>query len=317
MNSIVNDLHQKFPGAVFSNIPLNHFSRWKVGGLADVIIYPRNIKELSSIRAWIHHRDLPSLIIGATSNLLFSDKGLHAIAICIDSRFSSFLIQNETITADPGIWVPFLARKAMQSSLSGIEHTCGIPGTLGGLVCMNGGSQRKGIGKNITKIQSVNARGDIIERNNAECKFAYRTSIFQSNNEVIAKIFLELEKKSEKSSIRSNMLNILRDRRSKFPQKIPNCGSVFVSNPAMYADYGPPGKIIETLGLKGHRIGGAQISPMHANFIINDVSSGNRASTSDIIELINLVRGTVEINTGYRMDVEVRNVLEDGSIVTI
>jgi UDP-N-acetylmuramate dehydrogenase len=109
------------------------------------------------------------------------------------------------------------------------------------------------------------------------------------------------------------MLEIMRGRRAKFPQKLPNCGSVFVSNPAMYAQYGPPGKVIEDQGLKGHSIGGAYVAPEHANFIINDGS----ATARDVLSLISLVKETVASATGYSMAVEARYVTSAGLIQEI
>ena len=107
------------------------------------------------------------------------------------------------------------------------------------------------------------------------------------------------------------MKEILASRRRKFPQKLPNCGSVFVSNPAMYADYGPPGAMIEKLGFKGRRVGDALVSPHHANFIVN----AGRATARDTLALIAEIRETVRRETGYAMDVEARYVTEAGAVV--
>lgn len=302
------DLARLFPGAVAFDVPLSKISRWKVGGQADLIVSPRNTEELSRLRRWLYERQLPSVTIGATSNLLFADEGLRAIAIQITSNFAPITISETNIIAGPGFWVPLLARKAHKAQLAGIEHTCGIPGTLGGLVCMNGGSQRKGIGEVVTFVRSVDDRGLVVGRTQQECGFAYRTSIFQKNNEIVAEIHLRLGRTIDLVEQRRLMLSILRERRRKFPQKAPNCGSVFVSNPAMYADYGPPGKIIEQAGFKGFQIGGAQVTVQHANFINNT----GGAKASDILKLINLIRDKVESITGYRMVVEARFVSEDG-----
>jgi len=165
----------------------------------------------------------------------------------------------------------------------------------------------------VTHVQSVDERGEIVERTHAQCGFAYRTSVFQNNDEVISKVTLRLDAAVDKRSCRHEMLAILRDRRRKFPQKLPNCGSVFVSNPAMYADYGPPGKVIEAVGFKGHRIGNAVVSLDHANFIVNDLSAG-RSSSNDVLELIHRIRLKVFEETGYLMAVEVRQVLSSGKI---
>lgn len=311
MSLIANDLRRQFRGAVQTDVSLRDISRWRIGGRADVLISPRSINELSEMRAWIQERELQSLVIGATSNLLFSDAGLRAIAIQIGRELSSTSIEERAVIAGPGVWVPGLARTVMLAGLTGIEHTCGIPGTLGGLVCMNGGSQRKGIGDHVSWVRSVDAAGTQILRQRADCGFAYRTSAFQLNNEVICEVGLTLEVTASQNAQRREMLEILGDRRRKFPNKMPNCGSVFVSNPAMYADYGPPGRVIENAGLKGLRMGDAQVSPLHANFIIN---LGN-ATAKDTLALIRHVRNKAYEATGYLMESEVRFVSPDGSIL--
>jgi UDP-N-acetylmuramate dehydrogenase len=314
--TVINDLQRLFPGAVETDVPLDQISRWRIGGLADVIVSPRSIEELASLRAWIHTMGLPSVVIGATSNLLFADEGLRAIAIRMNSTFTPLSINGQNITIGSGVWVPRLARTAMMASLTGLEHTCGIPGTLGGLVCMNGGSQRKGIGDLVTSVQSIDARGNVKIRTNEQCEFSYRRSIFQQNDEIITSVSIRLDTAPEKRTIRRDMLDILRSRRSKFPQKLPNCGSTFVSNPAMYATHGTPGKVIEEAGFKGFRIGNAFVSDMHANFIINDTSrTGSNAH--DVLRLIHTIRDAVAGRTGYYMDVEVRYVQPNGKIISI
>src|SRR5690606_33101851 len=134
----------------------------------------------------------PSVVIGATSNLLFDDEGLQAIVVRIGSQFANLHITGSRITAEAGTWVPGLARKALLAGLTGLEHTSGIPGTLGGLIYMNGGSQRKGIGDSTISVRSVTERGDIVERNHEQCEFAYRKSVFQSLNEIIASASIQL-----------------------------------------------------------------------------------------------------------------------------
>jgi len=316
MNTAISSLKREFPGIVAENVRLSEISRWRIGGVADCVVSPRSTEELAALRSWIHARGIPSVIFGETSNLLFSDEGLKALAIKVGRAFSNVTVEGNSIHALAGSWVPGLARTAMLAGLTGLEHTCGIPGTLGGLVCMNGGSQRKGIGTHVTKVQSIDARGMLVERGRQDCGFAYRTSVFQGNNEVIAKIELCLDFATDKRAVRREMLGIMRDRRSKFPQRLPNCGSVFVSNPAMYADYGPPGKVIESVGLKGHRIGNAVVSPMHANFIVNDIEGGG-ARAEEVLQLIALIKARVAQQTGYVMAVEVRHVLPNGEIVAL
>lgn len=318
VDKVMDITHKKklktlFPESVELDIPLSTLSQWKVGGNAELVVRPKNKSELIELRKWLYEYNVPSVVIGNTTNLLFSDEGLKVVCIKIDNTFSNIAISDNMLTVTPGVWVPELARAAMNAGLSGIEHICGIPGTVGGLVVMNGGSQRKGIGSVVTRVETINTAGALKTYNNEECGFSYRSSIFQKNNELITEVQLILDDSKSKEAIRQEMLAILLSRRGKFPRKQPNYGSVFVSNPDMYSRYGTPGKVIENCGLKGMTQGDAQVSDLHANFIIN---KGN-AKAVDIIYLINKVREVVYNHTGYKMVVEAKFVSPNGKVQNI
>lgn len=308
--SAYKDLEGICPGGVFRDVDLSAISQWRIGGKADVIIQPSTTEEVLALRQWFAEREIHHVVIGLTSNLLFADEGLHVPCIQIGGRMASVEIHGTQVTAQSGVWVPGLARKLMQAALTGAEHTCGIPGTLGGLVCMNGGSQRKGIGSNVLRVESVDVNGRVLERAAGQCGFAYRQSIYQNNVEVITTVDLQLDR-GDRGLIRREMLEILSSRRRKFPRKQPNCGSVFKSNPAMYSEIGPPGAAIERLGFKGKRIGGALVSPGHANFIVNTGS----ATARDVLDLTRKISESVERNTGFRMEAEACFVTVTGTIL--
>lgn len=257
LDSLIDALARLCPGGVRRDVSLAQLSRWRIGGIADVVVEPRSVAELSALRAFIACEGLASVVIGDTSNLLFADEGLRAICIRIGARMSGLRIEGAQVTAESGLWVPHLARRLQQAGLTGAEHVCGIPGTLGGLICMNGGSQRKGIGSAVVKVIAVDEAGSAITLDHAQCRFGYRSSVFQDNGAVIASAELLFTIAADRAAIRREMLLILQERNRKFPRKQPNCGSVFKSNPAMYAEIGPPGAVIERLGFKGYRIGDA------------------------------------------------------------
>ncbi|MBR2514708.1 MAG: UDP-N-acetylmuramate dehydrogenase [Halomonas sp.] len=309
--SIAYELSRLCPGGVQVGVSLAEISRWKIGGKADVVVSPSSVDELQKVRSWISASGLASVVLGGTSNFLFSDHGLRAICIQVGPKLSGIHINSNQVTAEAGVWVPYLARRVMKGGLTGAEHICGIPGTLGGLVCMNGGSQRKSIGSAVRRVTGVDSKGEIIYHQGNECEFDYRTSIFQKNDVAIASVDLEFCFADNQKTVLKEMLSILRSRRLKFPLKQPNCGSVFKSNPSMYLEVGPPGSVIERLGFKGYRIGGAQVSPQHANFMVN---KGN-ACAEDMLCLIRKVSHAVQDATGYRMETEVRFVNSDGDIM--
>lgn len=313
-NSTILEELKRIPGLlVHTDVCLADISNWKVGGRAAIIVQPSNVGQIIALRKRLTQQNSPSFIIGNTTNLLFTDEDINAVLVQLGTAFSVAVIEGGFVKAQAGLWVPKLARLALQNGLGGIEHTCGIPGTLGGLVVMNGGSQRKGIGDHVVYVKTIDANGQSKKYTNEACQFAYRRSIFQHLDEMIVEVGLKLDRTASKQEMHAEMLAILRSRSEKFPRKLPNCGSVFVSNPTMYEQYGPPGKVIEACGLKGLQRGKAQISTEHANFIVNN----GGATAADILYLINYVRDTVLEKTGYLMKVEAKLVNSAGAILEI
>ena len=305
----IAELAARCDGRLSQDVDLSTVSWWRIGGLADIVLRPSSTEQVASLCHWFAAREIRPVVIGQMTNLLFDDAGLRAPCIQISRNMSKVAIFDNTAWVQAGAWVPGLARKLMQAGLGGAEHICGIPGTLGGLICMNGGSQRKGIAANVCEVRSVNGSGHTISRNVDECEFGYRKSVFQANDEIITSARMQFQPR-HRSEIHSEMLKILTDRSNKFPRKQPNCGSVFKSNPTMYADVGPPGAVIERLGFKGKRIGGAMVSRQHANFIVN---TGN-ARARDVLALIAEIDEAARSATGYQLDAEVGFVNTDGRI---
>ncbi len=306
---LLGKLRELVPGGVMADVLMSETTRWKIGGPADFVVRPKSNAEVANTIQFLATHDIPWLTIGHSSNLLVSDQGIRGVVVQIAQRMSSMRIDGQAVTAQAGIWVPGFARQLGMAGLSGAEHIIGIPGTLGGLICMNGGSQRRGIGENIKLVTCVDRAGRLFELNREQCGFSYRQSEIQQHHWTVLDAQLEFIRGDRKSICRE-MRTILASRRKKFPLKLPNCGSVFVSDPAMYEAFGPPGSIIERCGLKGTRYGGAQISHHHANFIVN---LGN-AKATDVLHLIELIRNTAKASQACDLQCEVRFVSPDCSI---
>jgi len=294
-------------GSYQFDAPLAEHSSWRIGGPADLLVEPSRADQIVAIVRFAHQARLPLIVIGQGTNLLFDDAGLRGILLKLGNNLSHVAIAHNRITAEAGAWVPGLARKAMLAGLTGLEHTIGIPGTIGGLVLMNGGSQRRGIGENVRRVEIVNRDGTLLELNQKECAFSYRSSALQGTGAVVVKVELVCAPLDPRR-IRRVMLDDLRERRRTFPRKEPNRGSVFLSTAAMHASVGPPGRIIEDAGLKGTRVGGAEISRLHANFIVNR----GGASSADVLALIALIRQAVRQAIDFELDCEVRYVSPSG-----
>lgn len=305
--SLLNELDRHFPGRILRQVPLGPISRWKIGGPAAAFFEPENQDQAAAMMRIMSSRPEPLFIMGDASNTLFDSKGFNGVVMRIGRKMSRMQIGGDFVWAEAGLWVPQFVRSVGCAGLSGAEHAIGIPGTLGGLILMNGGSQRKGIGMNVVEVTCADERGEILTLTHEACEFAYRTSALQRRTAVVLAAKLRFERK-EAGAVRREMLEILKSRRQKFPKKQPNCGSTFLSDPAMYATVGPPGKAIEEAGLKGLKHGGAQVSPLHANFIVN---LGN-ATSDDVLWLIYKIRSVVQQRTGYAMDCEVRHLSPDG-----
>ncbi len=314
MTTDVKTLGELFSGSevgqVRVNEPLSAHNTWKIGGPAAVLVEPANADQVGKVLTLAKACQAPVVVIGQGSNLLFDDLGVRGVVLKIGSRMAGLNIVGEMITAAAGVWVPQLARRAMAAGLSGLEHCIGIPGTIGGLVMMNGGSHRHGIGENIVRVQVVTAAGESKELSRDDCRFSYRHSALQGSGCVVTGVEL-LCAKGDRAQIRSAMVADLRNRRHKFPRKLPNCGSVFLSTAEMHATVGPPGKIIEEAGLKGVRVGQAEISRQHANFIVNL----GQARSADVLALIRQVRTLVMERIGFDMKCEVRYVSPEGEVM--
>ncbi|MBB4278577.1 UDP-N-acetylmuramate dehydrogenase [Rhizobium mongolense] len=292
---------------ISTHVPLKYVGRWQIGGPADVVVEPLDARAVSEVLQCLGAEKVPFLVIGDGTNLLFDDAGFRGVVLRIGRRMSQIAINGTHVVAQAGIWTPVFARKVGCAGLTGAEHTVGIPGTLGGLVVMNGGSQRKGIGSNLVRATVVDIDGkvNILDRN--ACEFSYRKSNLQRPDLVFLEAAFEFAT-ANKADVRRRMIEIMVSRRKKFPLRLPNCGSVFLSDPKMYDVVGPPGKAIEDAGLRGRRIGGAQIAPGHGNFIVNL----GGATSSDVLGLIDLIRRTIFERSGFLMDCEVRHVRPDG-----
>ncbi|WP_084479482.1 UDP-N-acetylmuramate dehydrogenase [Nesterenkonia sp. AN1] len=295
------------PGTTTVGADLRLLSRWQIGGLADLMYEPTSTDQLARVLQFASAHGTRYSVIGDTSNILFDSQGYRGLLVRIGSNFSDYSVQGRVVTAGAGVRASDLARVAERFGLSGIEHIVGIPGTLGGLIAMNGGSMRRGISENVLSIDCLTKSGDRKQLDPHKCKFAYRSSIFQGGSLIIIGAVLGLAA-STRGEVGDLNESIIETRRDRFPELLPNCGSTFASDPSVYATVGSPGKMLESAGLKGYHHGDAQYSPQHANFIIN---RGN-ATSDDVLELIALGQYKVLETTGHRMRCEVRFLPSDG-----
>ncbi|MEB3258109.1 MAG: UDP-N-acetylmuramate dehydrogenase [Cyanobacteriota bacterium] len=272
------------PGAVRQGVPLRDFTTWRVGGPAQWFSEPGSVEELIQQASWAIGEGLPFRCIGAGSNLLIADGGLPGLTLCSRRLQGSVLEASEGwVEAEAGEPIPTLARKVARSGLSGLEWSVGIPGTVGGAVVMNAGAQGGCTAEWLHSVRVIDpARpGEPFTLQASELDFAYRHSRLQEEPLLVLSARFRLEPGHEPAAITARTSANLHSRTSTQPYQQPSCGSVFRNPEPQKA-----GRLIEGLGLKGLQVGDAQVSPLHANFIVNL----GAATATDIDRLIGMVQ---------------------------
>ncbi len=281
------------------NIPLANFTTLRIGGPAEWFAEPSNIDDIKTLITWAKEKSIPFSVIGAGSNLLISDNGFKGLIICTKKLLGYDLNPlNGKIFANCGEHLPTLVRRAAKAGLRGLEWAIGIPGTIGGAVVMNAGAQGGCIENNLISVMVVPKKGgQPFYLKKIDLDFSYRNSRLQKEELIVLSAFFQLEPGHNQKYISKITNENLMHRTTTQPYHLHTCGSVFRNPEPLKA-----GKLIEELGLKGQRIGGAEISTMHANFIVNT----SNATAEDIDELITLIQNKVKKNHGFLLDPEVK-----------
>ena len=288
---MTNNLIQK-------NISLANQTSYKVGGNAQWYAAPRNWQELEASFDWYQSRNIPLTLLGAGSNLLISDRGIPGFVLATRYlRSYEFDAETGLLTADAGEAIAKLAWKAAKRGLKGLEWAVGIPGTVGGGVVMNAGAHQQCMADILVSATVLSPDGAIEELKPEDLAYAYRTSNLQGNNKLVVKATMQLEPGFSKADIMELANKNWTQRKTSQPYHLPSCGSVF-RNPQPRA----AGWLIEQLGLKGHKIGDAQIAHRHANFILNC----GTATASDIFNLIRYAQEKVEQHWSVSLEPEVK-----------
>ena len=248
----------------------------------------------------VRSQGVPFLVLGNGSNVLFKDGGYHGVVVHIGEGLDRVRIEGQTVFAEPGVSLAKLSKMAAAEGLSGLEFACGIPGSLGGAVFMNAGAYGGEMKDVLLSVASVNHLGMMKDRKAEDCGLGYRKSIFMENGETILGVKLFL-KPGLRSEIEETMRDYNQRRNSKQPVHLPSAGSFFKRPEGYFA-----GKLIEDAGLKGLQVGGAQVSPMHAGFLVNN----GGATAGDVIDLMRVVQETVADRFGVYLEPEVRIVGE-------
>ena len=293
---ILKQIKEELAGIeILFNEPLKQYTYTKVGGAADYLAFPRNQYELKRIVTFANAQEIPWMVLGNSSNIIVRDSGIEGFVIMFD-HFHDVRVNGYVIEAEAGAKLIDVTHVARYHSLTGFEFACGIPGSIGGAVYMNAGAYGGEIAHILQSCKVLTPEGEIKTLTAEELAFGYRHSKIQETGDVVisAKFALAPGNYDQIDQERARLTHL---RELKQPLEYPSCGSVFKRPVGHFA-----GQLISEAGLKGHRIGGVEVSEKHAGFMIN-VDHG---TAKDYEDLIAHVIATVEKSAGVTLEREVR-----------
>jgi UDP-N-acetylmuramate dehydrogenase len=269
---------------IMKDVHMREHTSFKIGGPADLMVWPHSREELQYAIQVCKEWNSPYYVIGNGSNLLVRDKGIRGVVIKIAENFSNVRIEGEKVMAQAGILLSILAKKVIEKSLKGFEFASGIPGTLGGAIAMNAGAYGGEMKDVLLGAHVLDHQGEITYLDREALALGYRDSIIQQKGWIVLEAEIQLEEGKEEA-IKERIRDFTQRRIAKQPLHLPSAGSTFRRPPGYFA-----GKLIEEAGLKGVRVGGAQVSEVHAGFIVNVES----ATATEVIQLIELIQKVVK-----------------------
>ena len=298
---IVKQIKEELAGIeILFNEPLKQYTYTKVGGAADYLAFPRNQYELKRIVTFANAQEIPWMVLGNSSNIIVRDSGIEGFVIMFD-YFHDIRVNGYVIEAEAGAKLIDVTHVARYHSLTGFEFACGIPGSIGGAIYMNAGAYGGEIAHILQSCKVLTPEGEIKTLTAEELAFGYRHSKIQETGDVVIAAKFALAP-GNYEQINQEMARLTHLRELKQPLEYPSCGSVFKRPVGHFA-----GQLISEAGLKGHRIGGVEVSEKHAGFMIN-VDHG---TAKDYEDLITHVIATVEKSAGVTLEREVRIIGKD------
>lgn len=276
--------------------PMKYHTTFKIGGPADYLLLPTSIEEITSVLAVVKAYDMPLTVLGNGSNVLVLDSGIRGVVMKFDKNLAYLKQKDNKVIAGAGALLKDVSKFAAKCGLTGMEFAVGIPGSIGGAVFMNAGAYDGEISNIVCAVTAVSLDGEVKRFERDTLDFSYRHSVFQDNAYLICEVELSLMEGIH-TEIDDKMGDLTRRRESKQPIEMPSAGSTFKRPVGYFA-----GTLIEQTGLKGFRIGGAQVSPKHAGFVIN----AGDAKAQDVLDLIQEVQRLVYEKHGVKLYPEVR-----------
>lgn len=283
-------------GKVFFREPMDRHTSIRVGGMADVLIFPGSIEELAQLISYLKDCNVPFIPVGNCTNLIVRDGGYRGVLVSLKKlRTVDYQPLPLSVYAEAGVPLSEIVNLSIKESLTGIEFCAGIPGSVGGGVKMNAGAWGSELKDIVKTVSLINGAGEIKTAQRNELEFEYRNLNLPEGTIILGAKFLFT--KGFKEEIEERVSKIISIRKKKHPLEYRNAGSIFKNPPNISA-----GKIIDDLGLKGKKVGGAKISEIHGNFIVNS----GRAKAKDVISLIEITQKKVLEERGIHLETEVK-----------
>lgn len=290
-----SQLKDNVKGTVILDAPMKKYTTWKIGGNADCLVLPADAADVVAAQAFCREHQVPCRVIGNGSNLLVLDGGVEGVVIRIGEGMNGYIVDGTLVTAGSGCVLARLARETAKLGLAGLEWAVGIPASIGGAAYMNAGAYGHCFYETLEAVEAIDGNGNIRNLSVEELTYSYRHTRLMEEGYIVTKAMIRL-KEGDAASLTAAADETMQLRREKQPLEYPSAGSVFKNPEGSHAGY-----LVEQCGLRGKRVGNAQVSEKHGNFIVN---LGD-CTAKDVLTLIEEVRDTVKKEKGYDLETEV------------
>lgn len=301
ISALLSFLEEELPGKYQINAPMDRYTTFRVGGPADLLAVPETQEEVCCLLREVHRQSVPLTVIGNGSNLLVLDKGVRGIVLKLGNALKGLTVDGCTIKVEVGVLLSRLASAAAEGGLAGLEFASGIPGSLGGAVLMNAGAYGGEIGNLVRQVKVVSREGNVRLLDREAMDFRYRHSAVMDSGDIILAADLELTR-DDPDAIRERITELTRKRVEKQPLNFPSAGSTFKRPPGYFA-----AALIDQAGLRGYRVGDAQVSEKHTGFVVNR----GHATAAEILQLMEDVKERVHVASGVWLEPEIRIIGEE------
>lgn len=285
---------------IYTDEPMKKHTTFRVGGNADFFVIPKTVEEVKQTIMLCVEQDMPYYILGNGSNLLVGDKGYRGVVIQIYKEMNNIFVDGQKIKVQAGALLSKIGSVALEAGLTGFEFAAGIPGTMGGAVVMNAGAYGGEMKDVLEEVTVLTKEGEVLILSKEQLDMGYRTSVVAKKDYIVLKATIALEL-GDRDAIKARMDELKVQRTTKQPLEFPSAGSTFKRPEGYFA-----GKLIQDAGLRGFKVGGAQVSEKHCGFVINK----GDATAADIVELMKQVSERVKEKFGVELEPEVKRLGE-------